>query len=59
MNRAIGYKYDGINVADKIINGEKIKWEKGKCISFDTSIPHKFWNLTGRDRINLLVSLWK
>lgn len=42
-----------------VINGEKIKWEKGKCISFDTSIPHKFWNLTGRDRINLLVSLWK
>ena len=25
MNRAKGYKYDGINIADKIINGEKIK----------------------------------
>ncbi len=39
------------------VNGERLKWREGKCLVLDTSLPHTFWNYTGKERINLLLSL--
>ena len=40
------------------VNSNLITWEEGKCIVFDTSIPHRFWNFTGHNRVNLLMSIF-
>ena len=40
------------------VNSNLITWEEGKCIVFDTSIPHRFWNFTGHNRVILLMSIF-
>lgn len=37
------------------VNGEKLKWQEGKCVAFDDRKEHHAWNNTSQDRIVLLV----
>tara|TARA_B100002019_G_scaffold272540_1_gene267849 strand:+ start:6666 stop:7313 length:648 start_codon:yes stop_codon:yes gene_type:complete len=39
------------------VNGEKTKWENGKCLAFNDFFEHSAWNHTNQDRINLIVDV--
>src|SRR5436309_8664826 len=37
------------------VNGEVRRWEVGKMLVFDDRVLHEAWNLTGQDRVVLLI----
>tara|TARA_B100000579_G_scaffold437884_1_gene469668 strand:+ start:1501 stop:2103 length:603 start_codon:yes stop_codon:yes gene_type:complete len=39
------------------VNGNKTKWENGKCLAFNDFFEHSAWNYTNEDRINLIVDV--
>jgi aspartyl/asparaginyl beta-hydroxylase (cupin superfamily) len=43
----------GIRVQD-----ESRRWREGRCVVFDDSYEHEWWNRTDADRIVLIVDLW-
>lgn len=40
-------------------NDEQGKWVEGECFILDVESPHSIWNYTDKNRVVILLELWK
>ena len=41
------------------VGGETRRWEEGRCLAFDDSLPHEAWNDTAEPRVVLILDFWR
>jgi len=40
------------------VSGELMRWQEGRCFSFDDTFEHEAWNRAGETRVVLLFDVW-
>ena len=40
------------------VSGETMRWQEGRCFSFDDTFEHEAWNRSGETRVVVLLDVW-
>jgi aspartate beta-hydroxylase len=40
------------------VSGETMRWQEGRCFTFDDTFEHEAWNRSSETRVVVLLDVW-